>query len=470
MDTATHEHLLQVLSSLLVQLQMLQVVVEPTSSEQQSSQRETVREGLQDVVDLAREALSAVRTSLEALPLEELENTTFSEALVHLVEATAERLGLASRISLSGVDEAGYDQQLSAAIKRLVFLTLREALYEVERHAEARRIRFSLHVNAEEMQAILEDDGINLSFGQGSETENEGQNVSATPPFESLKPLYADRSFMQTPMIKDLQLRLQQWGGSFVTTALEKRGTRVHIALPLVSAQQNTPAIHNADVREETPTTTTDVVHVLIVDNQAVTRAGLRRLLESYAGIEVVGEAVDGVQAVSETLELGPRVVLMDTQLPGGQSMEALHQIKQLNLDTKVLLLATEERESYLYEALRSGADGYVLKDISPDELARAIHTVARGEVLVQPELAGKLLSRFGRQGNTLKPYEALTARELEVLRLLARGLRNKEIASRLYVSERTVNFHLANIYQKLGVSGRTEALSRALEQGLITP
>jgi DNA-binding NarL/FixJ family response regulator len=210
-------------------------------------------------------------------------------------------------------------------------------------------------------------------------------------------------------------------------------------------------------------------VQVLIVDNQAVTRAGLRRLLESYPGIHVVGEAVDGVQAVSETLELGPQLVLMDTQLPNGQSMEALRQIKQLNLDTRVLLLATQDREEYLYETLRAGADGYVLKDIAPDELAQAVRAVARGEVLVQSQLAGKLLSRFGKQGRGSAPYESLTARELEVLRLLARGLRNKEIAARLYVSERTVNFHLANIYQKLNVSGRTEALSKALEQGLIT-
>ncbi len=182
--------------------------------------------------------------------------------------------------------------------------------------------------------------------------------------------------------------------------------------------------------------------------------------------MQVVGQAADGVQAVSETLELGPQVVLMDAQLPNGQSLEALRQIKQLNLDTHVLLFSTLDREEYLYETLRAGADGYVLKDIAPDELAQAVRTVARGEVLIQPQLAGKLLSRFGKRGNA--PYESLTARELEVLRLLARGMRNKEIAARLFVSERTVNFHLANIYQKLNVSGRTEALSRALEQGLL--
>jgi len=205
----------------------------------------------------------------------------------------------------------------------------------------------------------------------------------------------------------------------------------------------------------------------LIVDSQMVTRAGLQRLLESYPGLQVIGQAADGVQAVSETLELGPRVVLMDAQLPNGQSLEALRQIKQLNLETKVLLLSTQNREEYLYETLRAGADGYILKDIAPDELAQAIRTVARGEILIQPQLASRLLSRFGTRGST--PYESLTTREMEVLRLLARGMRNKEIAARLFVSERTVNFHLANIYQKLNVSGRTEALSKALEKGLIT-
>ncbi|MBV9231686.1 MAG: response regulator transcription factor [Chloroflexi bacterium] len=212
----------------------------------------------------------------------------------------------------------------------------------------------------------------------------------------------------------------------------------------------------------------TGQVRILLVDSQAVTRAGLHRLLESYPGLQVVGQAADGLQAVSETLELGPDVVLMDTQLPAGQSLEALRQIKQLNLDTKVLLFSAQDREEYLYETLRAGADGYVLKDIAPDELVQAVRAVARGEVLIQPQLAGRLLSRFGRQGRGPR-YDTLTARELEVLRLLARGLRNKEIAAQLYVSERTVNFHLANIYQKLNVSGRTEALSKALEQGLIT-
>jgi DNA-binding NarL/FixJ family response regulator len=168
-------------------------------------------------------------------------------------------------------------------------------------------------------------------------------------------------------------------------------------------------------------------------------------------------------------MELGPQVVIMDALLPNGQSLEALRQIKQLNPDTRVLLLSSLDREDYLYETLRAGADGYVLKDIAANELAQAVRTVSRGEVLVQPQIAGRLISRFGKQARGNVTHEALTAREQQVLSLLARGLRNKEIAARLIVSERTVNFHLANIYQKLNVSGRTEALSKALEQGLIT-
>ncbi|HEY6408953.1 MAG TPA: response regulator transcription factor, partial [Ktedonobacteraceae bacterium] len=268
-----------------------------------------------------------------------------------------------------------------------------------------------------------------------------------------------------------LRHRLEHMGGSLEVTSQIEQGTRVEVRVsyssPNAEVVSNGTAPNTVNRAEETSPMIK--VRVLIVDDQAVSRAGLRRLLESYPDLQVVGEAADGLQAVSETLELGPQVVLMDANLPSGQSIEALKQIKQLNLETRVLLFAAQDREEYLYETLRAGADGYVLKDIVPDDLAQAVRVVASGEVLVQAQLAGRLLSRFGKQRRGSAPYETLTAREQEVLRLLARGLRNKEIATRLVVSERTVNFHLANIYQKLNVSGRTEALSKALEQGLIS-
>jgi len=285
-------------------------------------------------------------------------------------------------------------------------------------------------------------------------------------------------------LLARLRNRAEMLGGSLEVTTSIEHGTQVQARLPYRQPLQREDAMNRVPtpdvgtrfiasskelVMDAIQSAPTNPVRILVVDSLAVTRAGLRRLLESYSDLLVIGEAADSVQAVSETAELGPQVVIMDAQLPGGQSLEALRQIKLLNPDTRVLLLSTLDREEYLYETLRAGADGYALKDIQPDELAQAVRSVARGEVLVQPQIASRLISRFGRQGRAINTLESLTARELEVLRLLARGMRNKEIAARLYVSERTVNFHLANIYQKLHVSGRTEALSKAHEQGLLT-
>jgi len=343
------------------------------------------------------------------------------------------------------------------------------------RLSHARKLRFTFTYGRDDAQMSIEDDGTPLNAeGEG---ESEGEMLPI-PPFgheNASLPLLAPAATAEralSPILSDLRQRIEHVGGSLQVSAQEGQGTRLQVRMPYTHHALGVPFIAPPPVPETAtmpaPSTTLAPVRVLIVDSQAVIRAGLRRLLESYPDLQVVGEAADGVQAVSETLELGPQVVLMDAQLPNEQSLEALRQIKQLNLDTRVLLLATQDREAYLYETLRAGADGYVLKDIVPDELAAALRSVARGEVLVQPQLAGRLLSRFGKQPRGGAPFETLTARELEVLRLLARGLRNKEIASRLVVSERTVNFHLANIYQKLNVSGRTEALSKALEQGLI--
>jgi DNA-binding NarL/FixJ family response regulator len=343
---------------------------------------------------------------------------------------------------------------LPTYLENVLYRIAQEALFQVRQHAHARRLRLAVSYGRDEVSMSIEDDG-------------------ALPEIDEEMPVpHFKTAQQQAPAslhpYSDLRHRLEHLGGSLNVSTDGEKGTQVQAHVPYAAPgkvgtlQRPPPALAHETAHPGAH------IHVLVVDNQAVSRAGLRRLLESYGDLVVVGEAADGVQAVSETLELGPQVVLMDANLPNGQSMEALRQIKQLQLDTRVLLLAAQEREEYLYETLRAGADGYVLKDIAPDELAQAMRVVANGEVLVQPQLASRLLSRVGRQGRGGYPYETLTAREQEVLQLLARGLRNKEIAARLYVSERTVNFHLANIYHKLNVSGRTEALSKALEQGMI--
>ncbi len=397
-STNAHEHLIQVLSSVLLQLHSLQTLLRNNETQPDLN---AIRNRLSTVEQMTQEALYEIRSANDDdLLLPNLVGVTLVEALARAVEETAEALGLSSRITFTGEE-----RPLPSYTERLIYRVAQEALYQMQQQSNARKLRFTLSYARDEMQMSIEDDGV--------------------------------------------------------------------MSLPNTDEEQPLPAVLNGTATNALAHTeeisASAKIHVLIVDDQAVSRAGLHRLLESYPGLQVVGEAADGVQAVSETLELGPQVVLLDANLPNGQSMEALKQIKQLNLDTRVLLFAAQDREGYLYETLRAGADGYILKDIVPDELARAVRVVASGEVLVQSQLAGRLLSRFGKQGRGSAPYETLTAREQEVLRLLARGLRNKEIAARLVVSERTVNFHLANIYHKLNVSGRTEALSKALEQGLIS-
>lgn len=476
-----HERLLQMLSALLIQVNTLQRLLEPEKNAEERLNADALREGMTVLEQMTRELLYVVRSTGDELPVGELEGVTLADALSRLVEETAETAGLSSRVSFSGVDDQGRPREhiLSRPAERLLYLVARESLYQVQQRTGARRLRFTLSYGQEDAQMMLEDDGVNAPTPHvvpDIPPAPSDQIVESNAPLAALAPpQFAPRS--NESIMNDLRYRLEHMGGTLEVQQSE-RGTRVTARLPYAPhvhpdttnpAKALSPVASANEPAREPSSTPTAPIRLLIVDGQAVTRAGLRHLLESYPGLQVVGEATDGVQAVSETLELGPQVVLMDSQLPNGQSIEALRQIKQLDLDTRVLLISAQDREEYLYETLRAGADGYVLKDIAPDELAEAVRIVGRGEVLVQPSLAGRLLSRVGRSGRNGVPYEALTARELEVLRLLARGLRNKEIAARLFVSERTVNFHLANIYQKLNVSGRTEALSKALEQGLIS-
>ncbi len=468
-----HTHLLRVLSAMMAQLGALQNLVGDESADENVGampviDKSALRNGLTALEQMAREMLYEVRAASDEQPLDGLPDLSLAETLSRLVDETAETLHLSSRVIFSGEE-----RPLSGDIERLLYRVARDMLAQVQQHSGARRLRFTLNYARDEVQMSIEDDGVPSEQAPLSIFAGDA-STSPAPPFSS-RENGGGNALAQTALFL-LRNRVEHLGGSLAVISGIEQGTQARVSIPYVHHSHVAAPSHAHERAATNPRNSASLalaqaalghIRILIVDNQAVTRAGLRRLLESYTDLQVVGEAVDGVQAVSETAELGPQVVILDAQLPQGQSLEALRQIKQLNPDTHVLLLSTLDREEYLYETLRAGAEGYALKDIAPDELAQAVRTVARGEVLVQPQIAGRLISRFGRQGRSV--LDTLTARELEVLRLLARGLRNKEIAARLFVSERTVNFHLANIYQKLNVSGRTEALSKAHEQGLIT-
>ncbi len=214
---------------------------------------------------------------------------------------------------------------------------------------------------------------------------------------------------------------------------------------------------------------------VLIADDQSLLRRGFRLILESEPTIDVVGEAVDGLDAVSMARVLRPDVVLMDIRMPNVDGLEATRRIlANGNGSTKVLILTTFDLDEYVYEALRSGASAFLLKDAPPEQLIHAIHVVAAGDALLAPSVTRRLIHEFAKRPT---PREAtgpdlreLTAREVEVLKLVARGDSNAEIAHALYVSETTVKTHVARILAKLGARDRTQAVVLAYESGLVQP
>ena len=211
----------------------------------------------------------------------------------------------------------------------------------------------------------------------------------------------------------------------------------------------------------------TPAIRVLLVDDHPVVRQGLRALLSTQDGIEVVGEAGDGEAAVAEAGRLSPDVVLMDVVMPGIDGVEALRRIGGSRPQTRVVMLTSYADERRAMEAVDAGASGFLLKDASPRDVAAAIRAAHRGEAVLHPSVAARLLAERRRPPAA---HAELTARELEVLRLIARGLRNKQIAAQLHVSEKTVKTHVSAVLRKLDVADRTAAAMYAVRERLVEP
>ena len=218
-------------------------------------------------------------------------------------------------------------------------------------------------------------------------------------------------------------------------------------------------------------------VRVLIVDDQALVRAGFRMILESEPDVEIVGEASDGAEALEAARDLSPDVILMDIRMPNLDGLEATRRLLEGPGEVpRVLMLTTFDLDEYVYEALRAGASGFMLKDTPPEQLVEAIHVVARGDALLSPTITRRVIEEFIRRPPSTIPMtrpaklDELTARELEVLGFMARGLSNAEIAKDLFVSETTVKTHVARILTKLGLRDRVQAVVVAYETGFVTP
>lgn len=208
-------------------------------------------------------------------------------------------------------------------------------------------------------------------------------------------------------------------------------------------------------------------IRVLISDDHDVVRRGLRALLETEDGIEIVGEAADGVEAVLKARSLKPDVTLLDLMMPRKNGIEVIADIKQETPDARILVLTSFSDDEKVFSAIKAGALGYLLKETSPDELLQAVRDVYHGESSLHPAIARKLIRELNRPSSLPPADEPLTEREIEVLIKVARGLSNQEIADSLVISERTVRTHVSNILSKLHLANRTQAALYALKEGL---
>jgi NarL family two-component system response regulator LiaR len=210
-----------------------------------------------------------------------------------------------------------------------------------------------------------------------------------------------------------------------------------------------------------------EVIRILIADDHAVVRKGLITLIASEPGMEVVGEAADGIEAVSKARSLKPDVILLDMIMPRQNGIEAIRQIKQDDPQACILVITSFAEDQMIFPAIKAGALGYLLKDASPQQLLQAIYDVYKGESSLHPTIAFKLIRELNRSSDLPPTEDPLTERELITLKLVAQGLTNQEIADRLVISERTVANHIGSILSKLHVANRTQAALYALREGI---
>jgi DNA-binding NarL/FixJ family response regulator/signal transduction histidine kinase len=372
---------------------------------------------------LAHRAVEEARHAIWRLRPASLERQSLAEALAAEVASLEQGGAIAEGVC----SVQGECRPLAAEVEAALFRITQEALSNVRKHARARRVRVVLAYGEHTVRLLIEDDGRGFD------------------PNEPARP--GDGGFG----VEGMRRRAALVGGDIELDSSPGWGTRIRVFVPDAATCDST----------EAPTS----IRVLLADDHTLVREGIRRMIDGIGNLVLVGEADNGLDVFTRALELAPDVVLMDVQMPGADGLAATRRIRAQIPSTGVIVLSTNAPDDVVLEAVRAGARGYLLKDVNLDELREAVHTVAAGGSYFTPTAAAKLAGGVRRGGTAA---ERLTPRELAVLRRLATGAPNKEIAAALSISENTVESHLRSIYGKLEVRSRTEALRRATEWGIL--
>ena len=478
-----HDTVAQSLAGLLFQIETAQTSLD-------AGDRETAREMLGSARALARQTLDETRRAVQGLSPASLEHLSPVEAIAEEARQFEAQAGVVTQFI-----RTGEERELSADQRVTLLRIVQESLSNIRKHAQARRVRIGLQYGPEAVTLLIEDDGIGFDvearaapgaeggyglFGMserarlvGGEVRIEstlgwGTCIRATLPY--LLSASSPRPALPS-LLQEASEAVSE--GERASSALPAPGERTEFGLRITEGSygfgRQNPALLEA--RPESPPTGTDApepsrLRVLIAEDQAMVRQGIRAMLEASGEIEVIGEAENGEQAAERARALRPDVVLMDIQMPRVDGLEGLRRIHAAQPELSVVILTTFLTDEAIREALGAGAKGYLLKDAEPADLIASVRAAARGETLLSAAVTERLSALASGQAKSADTL-SLNEREREVLTLLTQGARNKEIAAQLFITTSTVEYHLSNIFVKLGVSNRTEAVRVALEHGL---
>ena len=440
-----HDTVAQSLAALVLQ-------IETAQTELNAGRLASVSSTLESATAQARKGLEDTRRAVQGLSPASLETQSTAAAIAELVKSFDGTDIVPTQFIMTG-DEQPLQPEQSLALLRIA----QEALNNAHKYARARRIRVGLKFNAESVLLRIEDDGIGFDAA-GLPMPGESSGYGLFGMNERVRLLDGELSVDSTP----------GWGTRIQAELPYRTLSQTRGSTPALIPQLASPGIPASPMVGGLRTKDTEFLRVVVVDDHAIMRQGVRAMLEATGEVVVVGEARDGAEAVHEALKLRPDVLLMDLQMPGVDGLEGLKQLHSTMPDLPVVVLTTFYNQDTVAQAMSYGARGYILKDAGATRLLAAIKSAYQGETVFSAAVSEAITERAALPA-ARPEAETLNERELEVLEQLAQGARNKEIAERLFVVPRTVEYHLANIYAKLGVSNRTEAVREALDRGLVS-